>query len=52
MTDYERYQELLEKLKIAMLFHFQKHTYMNTWKEIEEIKNRNGGMPPKQECKQ
>jgi len=39
--DFKRYNELVSKIRTAQL-----SERPSIWKELEEIKNRNGGMPP------
>lgn len=41
-SDYERYQELIASIKVGGLA-----SNNEIWKEIEKIKLRYGGMPPK-----
>lgn len=49
LSDYEQYQEVQQKIKEAISKgEYDGPEFQKLWKENEVIKNRNGGMPPKE----
>ena len=48
-TDFERYQELQRKLnELIAAQRYNSWEFTSLWQELENVKNRHGGMPPKE----
>ena len=49
MNDFKRYQALALKLKYLLdLGQYESQEFKIAWDEMERIKNRHGGIPPKE----
>jgi hypothetical protein len=46
MNDYDRYQEIAMVMP-ELVRNKKWDEFQTVWKEMEQIKNRHGGMPPK-----
>jgi len=50
LTDREQYDYCVREMGRSLsALDFERHKYF--WKELEKVKNRHGGMPPKEETK-